>query len=84
MVQEVTSELSVNKGNNYRTPNNLPKGKSKLINQQTDQISQQQENWKNRNAPDLVQAFLKKLVINVMLLKMVGQFFNNRNKKCVF
>jgi hypothetical protein len=27
----------------------------------TDKISQQPENWENRNNPDLVQAFLKKL-----------------------
>ena len=42
---------------NYRTPSNLPKGKAKLISQQTDKISQQSENWENRNGPDLVQAF---------------------------
>ena len=34
--------------------------KSKLINKQTDKISQQPENWENSNGPDLVQAFLKK------------------------
>jgi hypothetical protein len=45
---------------NYRTPSNLPKGKAKLISQQTDKISQQPENWENRNGPDLVQAFPKK------------------------
>ena len=28
---------------------------------QTDKISQQPENYENRNDPDLVQAFLKKL-----------------------
>ena len=28
--------------------------------QQTDKISQQPENWENRNGPDLVQAFPKK------------------------
>ena len=33
---------------------------SKLINQQTDKINQQPENWENRNGPDLVQAFPKK------------------------
>ena len=44
----------------YRTPSNLPKGKAKLINQQTDKISQQPENWENCNGPDLVQAFPKK------------------------
>jgi hypothetical protein len=38
----------------------LEKGKAKLICIQTDKISQQQENWKNRNDPDLVQAFPKK------------------------
>jgi hypothetical protein len=42
---------------NYRTPSNLPKGKAKLISQQTDKISQQPENC---NGPDLVQAFPKK------------------------
>jgi hypothetical protein len=41
-------------------PSNLPKGKAKLISQQTDKISQQPENWENRNGPDLVQAFPKK------------------------
>ena len=38
-----------NKDNNkiteHRIPSNLPKGKSKLINQQTEKISQQPENW---------------------------------------
>ena len=34
-------------------------GKAKLISQ-TDRISQQPENWENRNGPDLVQAFPKK------------------------
>jgi hypothetical protein len=43
-----------------KLPNNLPKGKAKLICQQTDKISQQSENWENRNDPDLVQAFPKK------------------------
>ena len=33
------------------------KGKGNLINTQTDKISQQPENWENRNDPDLVQAF---------------------------
>jgi hypothetical protein len=42
------------------TPNNLTKGKSKLIIIYTDKISQQLENCENRNDPDLVQAFLKK------------------------
>jgi hypothetical protein len=32
----------------------------KLISQQTDKISQQPENWENRNGPDLIQAFPKK------------------------
>ena len=45
---------------NYRTPNNITKGKSKLISIETDKISQQPENCENRNDPDLVQAFLKK------------------------
>jgi hypothetical protein len=39
---------------------NLTKGKAKLISQQTDKISQQLENWENRNSPDLVQALPKK------------------------
>ena len=34
-------------------------GKATLISQ-TDRISQQPENWENRNGPDLVQAFPKK------------------------
>jgi hypothetical protein len=37
---------------NYRTPNNLTKGKSKLIRIQTDKVSQQPENCENRNDPD--------------------------------
>ena len=50
------------KGNKkiYRTPSNLLKGNAKLISQQTDKISQQAENWENRNGPDLIQAFPKK------------------------
>ena len=32
-----------------------------LISKQTDKISQQPENWENRNGPDLVQAFPKSL-----------------------
>jgi hypothetical protein len=36
------------------------KGKAKLISIQTDKISQQPENWKNRDDPDLVLAFPKK------------------------
>jgi hypothetical protein len=35
-------------------------GLAKLISQQTDKISQQPENWENRNSPDLAQAFPKK------------------------
>ena len=31
-------------------------GKAKLISQQTDKISQQPENWENRNGPYFVQA----------------------------
>ena len=50
-----------NKGNNKKiTPSNLPKGMANLICQQTDKISQQPENWENRNGPDLVEAFPKK------------------------
>jgi hypothetical protein len=37
-----------------------PQGKTKLISQQTDKISQQPENWENHNGPDMVQAFPKK------------------------
>jgi hypothetical protein len=33
---------------------------AKLISQQTDKISQQPENWENRNGPDLVQKCPKK------------------------
>jgi hypothetical protein len=47
------------KGNNKITEH-LPNRKAKLISQQTDKISQQPENWENRNGPDLVQAFPKK------------------------
>jgi hypothetical protein len=39
---------------------NLPKGKAKLLNQQTGRISQQLENWENRNGTELVQEFPKK------------------------
>ena len=46
-----------------KLPNNLTKGKSKLI--CTDKISEQQENCENRNDPDLVQAFLKKWWIEI-------------------
>jgi hypothetical protein len=34
---------------------------SKLISQQTEKIIKQSENWENHNAPDLVQAFPKKM-----------------------
>jgi hypothetical protein len=37
------------------------KGKGKS--QQTDKISQQPENWENRNGPDLVQAFPMKWLV---------------------
>ena len=33
------------------------RGNNKFTVQQTDKISQQSENWGNRNGPDLVQAF---------------------------
>ena len=56
----------------YRTPNNLTKGKSKLISIKTDKISQQQENCENRNDPDLVQAFLKKWWVEVTHLQDRG------------
>jgi hypothetical protein len=54
------SSVSIRLITNYRTPNNLQKGKSKLLITQTDKISQQPENWENCNDPDLVQAFPKK------------------------
>jgi hypothetical protein len=41
--------------------------KTKLISQQTDKISQQLENWENRNGPDLVQAFPKKWWVDVIV-----------------
>jgi hypothetical protein len=47
-----------NKGNNKITEHRaIFQRKAKLISQQTDKISQQPENWENRNGPDLVQAF---------------------------
>jgi hypothetical protein len=39
------------------------KGKGKT-HKSTDKISQQPENWENRNGPDLVQAFPKNMMIN--------------------
>jgi len=43
-------QIFLNKGNNKITePSNLPKGKAKLISQQTDKISQKPENWENSN-----------------------------------
>ena len=51
-----------NKGNNKITELRT-KGKSKLIIIQTDKISQQPEIFENRNDPDLVQAFLKKWLV---------------------
>jgi hypothetical protein len=45
----------------FNSSTNINKtNKNKLISQQTDKISQQPENWENRNGPDLVQAFPKK------------------------
>ena len=52
--------LLIIKGNNKITEHQAIFQKAKLIRQQTDKISQQPENWENRNGPDLVQAFLKK------------------------
>jgi hypothetical protein len=44
-----------------KLPNTEQSSKGKeLISQQTDKISQQPENWENRNGPDLVQVFPKK------------------------
>jgi hypothetical protein len=59
---------------NYQTPSNLPKGKAKLINQQTDKISQQPTNWENRNGPDLVQAFLKKWWVESDFTRQASHF----------
>jgi hypothetical protein len=61
-------------------------GKSKLISIQTDKISQQPENFENRNDPDLVQAFLKKWWVESdfkaptplsLRLKVSGCHYNN-------
>ena len=52
--------ISIYEQQNYQTPNNPTKGKSKPTSIQTDKIGQQPENCENRNDPDLVQAFLKK------------------------
>ena len=49
------------------------KGKVKLINQQTDKISQQPGNWENRNGPDLIQAFLKN-GLNQILRRQISRF----------
>jgi len=45
----------LNKGNNKITEHRaiFQKGKAKLISQQTDKISQQPENWENRNGPKI-------------------------------
>jgi hypothetical protein len=50
----------VNKGNNKITEHRaiFQKWKAKFISQQTDKISQQPENWENRNRPDLVKVNL--------------------------
>ena len=48
--------IPLNKGNNKITEHRT----IKLINQQTDKISQLPENWENHNGPDLVEAFPKK------------------------
>jgi hypothetical protein len=42
------------------------KGNNKIT-EQTDKISQQPENWENRNGPDLVQAFPKKWWVDVIV-----------------
>ena len=52
--------ISIYEQQNYQTPNNPTKGKSKPTSIQTDKIGQQPENCENCNDPDLVQAFLKK------------------------
>ena len=52
-------ECLVNKGNNKLTEHRAIFQRER---QQTDKIRQQPENWENRNGPDLVQAFPKKMV----------------------
>jgi hypothetical protein len=46
--------------NNFDFQNITAERVEKIISQQTDKISQQPENWENRNGPYLVQAFPKK------------------------
>jgi hypothetical protein len=54
---------TINKGNNKITElREILQSESKLISIKTDKISQQPENCENRNDPDLVQAFLKKML----------------------
>ena len=51
--------LIFNKGYNKITEYRAIFQRQRQISQQTDKISQQLENWENRNGPDLVQAFPK-------------------------
>ena len=53
--------FTANRGNNKITEHRaIFKRERQNSCQQTDKISQQPENWENRNGPDLVQAFPKK------------------------
>jgi hypothetical protein len=52
----------MNKGNNKITQHRAIFQRERQNScQQTEKISQKPENWENRNGPDLVQAFPKKL-----------------------
>jgi hypothetical protein len=57
MIYIVVGSHNITLLDNYRTPNNLTKGKSKVVSIYTDKISQQPGNCENRNDPDLVQSF---------------------------
>jgi hypothetical protein len=54
--------LLIIKGNNIITEHRsiFQRERQNFISEQTDKISQQPENWENRNGPDLVQVFPKK------------------------
>ena len=82
----------MNKGNNKITEHwAIFQRKSQSSSQHTDKISQQPENWENRNGHDLVQAFPKKWLVEsyftapnlLLLLRLKGSgchyynIFNN-------
>jgi hypothetical protein len=50
------------------------KGKGKTHNKQTDKISQQPENWKNRNGPDLYRHFQRNGGLNQILRRQTSRF----------